>query len=348
MRLTADDFVEYKSELYFVPIECTVLCKIGSSKSVEIVDRIPGEYIFKRETFSKIIVYEDVFYLIPKNGDRLWSFNCILNEWKKYDLDLNGLKYKFMDALVWDSKLVMIGCYVPNLVVFDLKTLKKEYLNIPYEPYKKLNDLKKDAYYRRGHYLVNDSIYLASALTNEVCKINLKNGDIKRFIVGNHNNMYNGLFYDGNNFWLSPRNRSSIVKWDGMDKYQSISLPQNENATNALYLEPINIGTLIMIPAYTANYSIILKSDGKVDSISNQRYNVVKNIGNKKVSITPKGYLIVETDNLKNEFELDISKEDNFLNYYSKMDYEMMKKTVEKEKDIFQFDDFLNCVKKYG
>ena len=347
MRVTTDDLVEYDGKYYFVPIECTILCKIGSNNILEIVDRIPGEYIYNRDSFSKLIIYDDVLFMIPKNGEKLHSFNLKSKEWLTYDLGCSNVKYKFMDALIWDNKIVMIGCYVPNLVLFDLNTQEMKFLNFPYEPFQEIQNKKKDAYYRRGHYLAGDNLYLASSLTNEVCEINLKNQNIKRYTVGNENNTYDGLLYDGGFFWISPRNRSNIVKWNGDDKYINISLPRDENASNCLCLEPISVESLIMIPAYGANNTILLERDGTINSLKSQKYIVVKKIGNITVSITNSGFMEIISKSTKKEIELILNQESNVFAFFSKMDYEIMKTNIEMEKDIYSLKDFLNSIEKY-
>ena len=348
MKVTMDDLIEHKGEFYFVPIECAFLCKIGLDKKIEIIDRIPGEYLFKKDLFSKILLYDDTLYLVPKNEDKLYSYNLTLKEWKSYGLLWDGLKYKFMEALIWENKLVMIGCCVPYIVVFDLTHKTIECKDMPYMPYKKLFDFKNDAYYRRGYYLKDDSIYLASAVTNEVCEFNLNDDTIKRFEVGDSSNTYNGLFYDGKCFWLSPRNNSYIVKWDGNKNYQNQAIPSDEKALNCLYLEPVSIGSLIMLPAYEANGTIYLKDDGTIEEIERKQYSVVKYVGDKTVLVTKDGFIEIISSNETNVIELSFDRNNKYLDYYSNNDFEIMKKSVENEKEIFMLKDFMECIEKYG
>lgn len=341
MVLTTDDIVLVDDKYYFVPIEFSALCCMDNNGNIEIVDRIPDESILLKDSYSKIIQYAEELYLVPKNGKCLRSFNIKNGKWKSIIIEEQSVMYKFMDALICENKLIMIGCCYPAILIFDLSSGEVSSYKKVYEEYHESYMKRNDAYFRRGHWVRDGKIYLASSIANEVVEFDLYAMNHKRYEVGKTGDLFDGLLYSGNSFWLAPRNRSEIIEWRKGTDYKSVAILNDETAVNCLYLEPINYNDLILIPAYMAAHTICLSKQGEFFSKTDKQYTLVKQINDVIVSVTKDGY-IKEWQNNK-EVALEIGNE-YLYDYISKCDYDYLKETMINETNKFNLEFFLKVM----
>lgn len=74
-------------------------------------------------------------------------------------------------------------------------------------------------------------LYLASYLDNFVLKFDMETRKHEWIKMGNEDHTYSAITRDGENFWLPPRVKGDIVKWDGKENTQILPLPKELEQT---------------------------------------------------------------------------------------------------------------------
>ena len=68
-------------------------------------------------------------------------------------------------------------------------------------------------------------LYTPILQTNQILKLELETGSYELISVGDRENQYVGIVWDGDAFWLAPRKNGVYVKWDGYHQVIEYSLP---------------------------------------------------------------------------------------------------------------------------
>jgi len=181
---------------------------------------------FPEEDFAnKNILYQDIvacdnkFYFSPFGAENIGSYDFINDEFtmyayeKTYDRDIGHRDF---------CGIVVYGDYIyftPYLYcgILRLDTLTKE--TVCYtdwvEPINELAGHVEDAYFIFPA-KVGASIWLASCRANAVIEFNMETERSVVYEVGGKEYRYNGISYDGESFWLTPRinTLTPIVKWN--------------------------------------------------------------------------------------------------------------------------------------
>lgn len=190
------------------------------------IGQIPEKKLTEASLCMKILKINEKYYYIPKFSTKIWVWDKDDN-WEYVELEnkVKDRRVLFFEAFQQEDKIIMIGGYYPAIVVVNTSTWKTEYIT---EPFERFNDSEiKDVYFRKN-YVVKDSVlYLASALDNTVLMFNMLTYEYQWVRVGGENNTYSGIAWDGDFFWLAPRNATNIVKWDGKASYSEITLAPN-------------------------------------------------------------------------------------------------------------------------
>lgn len=242
LKITTDDFVLIGDCIYFFINEFNALYSLNMcTNSIEYVSRIPTEGILEKHLCSAITVYNNEIILTPYKSKKIWIYNLLQNVWTSIGLKHldNWTKRKECMSLIWyNGQIYIIGSTYPAIIVMNPDTKQIRYIE---EPYKLLN-LKiwdcKDFAFRSKIFQKDKILYLASCVSNEVCRFDLKTEKTELYKVGREDNKYSGIISDGSNFWLSPRKNTNIVKWDGKKSVKEIQLPSDFLPAKYYFTEP--------------------------------------------------------------------------------------------------------------
>ena len=255
-------FSQYVNLLYLYDFE---------KKETRLLGSIPEEEFFMNDLCGKMLLYNDYIILVPLKAKKIWKYNLKTNEWHGIELRPMVSKncFKFYQGLISGNKVVMIGCFYPSIVTLDLSSDKLEYHTEVFDFFSSCKS--NDAFFRVDYAMVDRNIYLASCKTNVVAKINIDNYNCHFYEVGKKNNSYSGIAYDGENFWLSPRSSTTVVKWDGVESVYEFELSPTISSCRVNYMGIIAYQNAIIVPGYAAPTLQIVND--KLEIIDN-KYNI--------------------------------------------------------------------------
>ena len=227
--IAIEDCTRVGEELFFITKDINIICKMNIvSGHVHIVDSLPEEDVVGKRLGSKIVFYNDELFFAPMEAKKIWRYNLKNGIWKGYErkvIDNWSPRGEMFQAISYKDKIFFIGAIYPAIVVLDLEKDELDYIESPYVKNKKIAEIKKDGYFRSDYVQIEDTIFLASCLTNEVIKFNLETYETEYIEVGSKENCYAGIGYDGKVFYLAPRKITPIVVWDGLKSYRELNLP---------------------------------------------------------------------------------------------------------------------------
>jgi len=229
IELFVKDCVISDECIYCISAECNLLFKqnMGNGE-ITLIASIPENICIVRDALGALCKYENEIYIAPNKAKNIWIYNIDSNEWQRIEMKkipCNGFG-GMLQAFVHNKVIYMVGAHYPAIIMIDPNTKDVNYIE---EPFGEKGDSSKisDIYFRSQGKVLNDILFLPSCIDNTVLKLNLYNYKYEWVNVGNKDNRYSGITYDGDSFWLSPRFNSNIVKWDGRDCVEEMKLPKS-------------------------------------------------------------------------------------------------------------------------
>lgn len=217
VRIFMEDCAVVEDKIYFFAKEWNALYVVDfKMKKTKFVGSMPEEKIFAKRLCAGIVYYNKKLILVPMTAEKIWIFDLENNQWKgikrKLMADGNNCHGEIFRAVEYKNDLFLIGSNYPAIIRMNMTTYELEYLT---EPYTFLKSLKKDECYFRADFCVdNNQILLASCLNNYVLCVNLDSFHYEWYEVGEKGFCYSGIAGDGRYFWLSPRRKTPIVRWN--------------------------------------------------------------------------------------------------------------------------------------
>lgn len=260
LLFTAEYAVKAGEKYYFVACEMNVICSIDfQAGSMEIIGSIPEEDVFLERVCIKIVAWNEELIFVPMNGRKVWFFHVKDRTWKPLEIRNDNIQRKIRQAFVYKNKLYMVGCHYPAIICVDLKTEHIQYVDAPF---KEVRDVyqKRDmhGYFRHDCVLKGHLLYFASFITNKVLVFDLENFHWEYVTVGETNNGYSGIAWDGNYFWLAPNDKKCIVRWDGGKLYWEYPLPFHGMNKKIMFLGVVFWNGDIIFPAFRTDCTLIL------------------------------------------------------------------------------------------
>lgn len=239
VRLLSEDCVKVGDFIYFISGDYNIVFRIElSSGELSIVGSFPEEKMLARRLGSKIIEFNNELIFAPMAAKKIWKYNIDRKEWKGYEIkDIDGFEgtYDIFQALVYKDKIYMFGSNYPAIIIFDPMTDTCEYIEDPYSEKTDLKKTVKDGYFRSDYVQIENRIYRASELKNEVLIFNLDTYEYEYVTVGKAGFRYSGIDFDGSYFYLAPRKKTPAVKWDGKKDFEIIEIPfKNKKEKSAI------------------------------------------------------------------------------------------------------------------
>ena len=320
VNLLAEDCLKRNKKLYFVSKDTNVIYSINMKiGKLEFIDCIPEESILKKNLCHKILTWNDEMIFIPMNAKKIWRYNLVTKQWHGINLgEYENKRDKFFQAFVYKNDLFMIGCGCP--AIFRLNLITEEFLIIK-KPFKHLINKKMfvtDIFFRYHFVQKGTKILMASCVDICVMEFDLKIKKVLFYKVGNEKNKYSGIVWDGDNYWLSPRYKTPIVRWDGKNKSKEYNLPNEilENEIGFLGVVATDNGILFY---GKKDYSILIteKNDNINMKIIHQTYVFYKREENETIKLLRNGKLVVENNKYKKIFHI-IAKKNSLKHFQHK------------------------------
>lgn len=228
MKLLAKDCVQDGKDYYFIALELNLLFKLNiENGKIEIVGSIPESKVVKKEFMGALCIWKGELYIAPYEAQSIWIYNINTKTWieiprKKLEhIDNGGM----LQAFVYGDMVYMVGASYPAIIVINPENKKIEYIEAPF--YEKGNVINlTDVYFRAQHVVNNGYLYIPSCMDNTILKINMQTYEFEWIKVGNKENRFSGITYDGKHFWLSPRFNTCVVEWNEDIFIEESKLPQ--------------------------------------------------------------------------------------------------------------------------
>lgn len=269
-KIFMEDCVLVGKKIYFFSRDWNALYVADLKlKRTEFVSAMPEEDILARRLCAGIMYHKKKLILIPMTAKKIWIYDLKTDEWKGLERAYTaGEDYhkEIFRAVEYKNNLFLIGSNYPAIIRMDMDTYKLEYLT---EPYTFLEPLKKEieGYFRSDFCLKENQLLVASCLNNFVLCIDLDTLDFEWREVGNEDFRYSGIAWDGEQYWLSPRTGSPIVKWDGKDKVEFFPLPEGFDNTKYNFLGVQYIDGKLIFPGMLQDKTLVIEPHAQVQPI---------------------------------------------------------------------------------
>lgn len=172
--------------------------------------------------YHNVVKYHNKLIFIPFYANDIAEYDLSTGAITKVPIDHISYPYKYRTSILHDNWLYLLPLGNAPLLKYNLNTNEVISLNKWQEEIEKhiLN-------YANGYsifscsYFINNKIYAPLGLENVLFEFDLKDESIKTYQVGQHSG-YIDMQFDGENFWLLPREKAPIVivQWNINTKEQ--------------------------------------------------------------------------------------------------------------------------------
>lgn len=347
VKLLAKDCTQKDNIIYFVAQKMNLLYSLDMiTNKIMLVDCIPEEAAIVDQMCGAITVYDNKLILAPNKNKKIWIYDLSQKKWKtiiRKDLECYG-PGGMLQIIDWKDSIYIVGSSYPSIIKLKKDTEEITYIEGPYIEKKKIA-LINDAYFRSQHALKGNKAYFASCVDNYVLEFDLDTEEYKWIMVGGKECRYSGIVFDGNDFWLSPRTRSSVVKWDRKNKFVEIPLPTDYNLEINYFLGICYDGQKIILPCMIDTNSAYFDRCGKIKSVS-KKFAFAKQIDSVDVMCQnyDGNFVIIHDGEIVYEKKLyfDMTELEKF--FIKKGKKIFADSTTFMEGEIFSLDSFLDFV----
>lgn len=291
----------WEGKLYCLTRDFNLLFSVDpQSGAIELVDVIPGETALTDSTCGAINVWNGKLILTPSRTRKIWIYDLASKHWERLDVkecDHWGIG-SFPQTYIYNDTIFLIGSSYPAILCVDLKNNSCDYIEAPYkEIMSRHSDIDYNYFLAHGAQIKN-TVYFASCLDNFVLKFDMETREHQWIEIGDKNHVYSAMTWDGENFWLSPRLDGDIVKWDGRENIQFLSLPQELKQIVPVYSWAACFdGSQVVLPHVSYPKSILIDIHNNSLQFCDQQYCLFMRLDNGMVvSQTADGDLSVSTE----------------------------------------------------
>ena len=217
--------IETDEDVILVGKELNMLWAINrATRCTRIISKIPDEEFLTYWSFCAMTLCDGKIILAPFNAKNIWSYDLSSDEWSclGLPLEIQSIERKFCGAVTYNDKVILLGYRYAGIAVVDIKTNEVMTIDIPV---KHNNDFYKYCFLHWDYVFDGSCIITPVSLKNVVLKINLDDYSIEEIEIGDKNNKYVSITFDGQNYWLAPREGRNVIKWDGHDRVETYQLP---------------------------------------------------------------------------------------------------------------------------
>lgn len=278
MRLRSEDILRIGEKLYLFASNMNMLYTIDvNTGEYDFLGKIPNKSISDKRLISGIVEWNDILYLLPLNSGDIWKYSINKKSWDFIEIETyenNWANSYFRNALVYEEKMYIFGGYYPAILILDLKTNKINYDMRPFN--EKKGTEVRDLFFRGLPTCIGSDLYFASAIDNSILKYSLSDDDFEWQYVGSKENRYSGIEWDGESFWLAPRQSNMpVVKVTG-ERVEAYKLPNSISENECKYIGICNKGDSYIVPAGIGGAgSFLIDKSGKIEKTA-ASYTVVK------------------------------------------------------------------------
>lgn len=335
--LKAEDYCQVGDDLIMISMNYNLIYSVNiHTGKTTLKTMLPGINAFTYRVGAKVIMVEEKLWFFPMFNNRtIWRYDINDNSWENFSIKSCRLKdYGLFQAVEYKDRIFIVGSY-PAIICYDKSDKSTRYIE---NVYSSLDPEKIYGCFRCDCVVKDDSFYMASIRSNHVLKFNMETLQYEWLEVGNANDRYSGIDFDGEFFYLPPRNDSSIIVWDGKEKTESYPLDPGIKGVEAAFLGAVDLGDTVIFPGFNIKQSIIFHKVARSQEIVDGQYSMYKHYGKRGyISQKVDGTMtIIDDDGHERTFSVGVSEDElyDFLKE-NEIDFmERMKRTTKESKGI--------------
>lgn len=285
IKIDFEDFEIVDNELWFSARDFNGIFRVDLiNGEIKYVGILPNELYYKSRLCVKLIRIHEKIIFIPTNANNIWIYNRNSKEWSELPIKpITNAKdnHKFFQIVKYKEFIYLIGANYPAIIKLDTKTNEIKYIDDMFTKLKNKKEEVSDVFFYISIVQKEEYLYLASCVSNEIFKFNMETYDYEVYEVGDSNNRYSGIAWDGNNFWLSPRVNNVVIKWDGNETYEEFILGDEFNRNIFNFHGIIYDGTNLIMPGLEKDATIYINPNNSDKiKIERKKYNFMKILDN--------------------------------------------------------------------
>lgn len=184
--------------------------------AIELVASIPEEDIRMDTSCGDIKIWHGKLIFSPNTIKKLWIYDLASKHWDSIEIDYpHWGAGTFTQIHIYQDTAFLVGASYTAIACINLRNNSCSYIETPYKEVTARYSGERFFFFYFNGARVEDTLYLASCLDNFVLKFDLATRKHEWIEVGDKENTYSEIAWDGENFWLSPRQKGGIIKWDG-------------------------------------------------------------------------------------------------------------------------------------
>jgi glutamine cyclotransferase len=220
--LTFENLYDDGENFWFTAWHFNALFKMDKQTwKAEYMGSFPGERFDGQRLYTQITGYKGKLYFAPGSADEIACFVPNTREFSKIRIlpsdeiieTQKSRLLKFCDIVSRDNSLFFIACAYPAFIKLNPDTNETEFFSDWVKLLNKFVNAPDDAFFWHRAEVVGSRFYIASCNANAVVSFDMETLKSTVYEVGSKGNGYSDMCYDGEHFWLSPRNDTPIVKW---------------------------------------------------------------------------------------------------------------------------------------
>lgn len=209
--------------LYFANMEYNALCSMNlANGQIEHLGEFPEIERNQRRITQNIGSWNQKLWMLPFDSEKVYAYDLKTGKWACYSLPAEWPKDCKRNVIFAGAQVgkyyygFCAGRY--GVMRLDMESGEIDYSRDGLELYKKkITPGKSKLVCRQDCCVVGEKIYVACMAGNLVLEYDTTNTKITTYSVGNENNRYITICYDGNCFWLTEI-FGKILKWNPKTK----------------------------------------------------------------------------------------------------------------------------------
>lgn len=310
MKLIAEDCVKVDDKLYLFCRDYNLFYSINLLDGELVLEGgLPYIKFMCKQLCRKMLYWNGYLIFVPYNAALIYMYHVFDREWQELSFEKDQFgrtDWLFFQAILQNNILFIFGGKYSKIIKINLETKEIEYFEVFQDVYKNIKD--KDDVFLRGGYVKQNGAYLFPlAISNHILQIDLSTLAYQLYRVGNETDLYSGIAWDGQSFWLSPRRVGDIIRWDdekGVERYKLPEIYEDDN----IYFSGIYIDKdEIFLPALHSDKSVRMDIKKGSLNVEKRSYAFVKNNDGYNCKFMLNGTLFFEEGSFKKQFACEIT-----------------------------------------
>lgn len=348
MKLKAYNCAIQDSKIYFVNYNMNMVYYWDlAEQKMHILDASPEEDIFKEGLFGNIICTHNKLVLVPLNASKIWMYDLNEKKWTGVNIPSNksSKHNNFFGGMLNGEWIYLFGYNYRGILKVNTCTCETKDICIDESIWQ--NDYIKNGFLNWNYVISNNCLLTPTLCDNKVLRLDLETDEIQYMPIGNKNNTYVGIVWDGEKYWLAPREGRRYVVWDGDKSEKEFEIPKSINCEGQYFGGVYEVSGKILFTSFAGSSLLFGKDNASVPIQLNQSYIFAKKMSDERLVLGDTEGNVVLFDGEK---EVIINTEIPESEYYKFLKAENIKNRFFSEYKIIQekarisLNDFIKLI----